>query len=465
MITLLDALDCGLLLLDEHARVLQANRWVHERCATPLAQGETLQRAFGAAVEPRLLQKVADCLAHGNASRLSQAFHPTPLPLHAPGDGGGERLRQAVDVVPLTDPEVGSARCLLQVRDVTEHVEREQTLREQTLQLSTELLRLTEAQREIERQSLRLGEMARLAPVGLFECDADSHLVYANARVAELLGEDPEPALGLEWTLLFASAEATLHEAVQRWQAGEPGATRLSVAFALPRHGSTAWLRLEGTPLRDADGSMRGHIFTMVDVTELHEQARRHEMRANHDALTGLANRARFEARLHDTAQLCESQGRCAWLLYLDLDGFKPVNDRHGHAAGDQVLQAVARRLKRVVRSHDLVARLGGDEFAVLLDNLADAAVVQRIVATIEQAVAAPIAHGDTTLRVGASVGRCAVGPGPVDLAAVMAAADADMYRVKRARRAPPERVGEPGGPVEADQAAGSRRSTTLPIE
>jgi diguanylate cyclase (GGDEF)-like protein/PAS domain S-box-containing protein len=446
MNALLDALDCGLLLLDGEGRVVQANRWLQDRCAAPVALGRPLAEAFGAEpVEPRLLRAVADCLVRGNAARLSQAFHPRPLPLFPEASVGEEapqdadaveagaprappRLRQAVDVVPVEEPPGGARHCLLQVRDVSETVRREQTLRSQALQLSTEVLKLTEAQREIERQSQRFSEIARLAPVGLLETGHGGRLVFSNARASELLGVPADPFMGQPWTAWLTAAGHAPTEALQ-------AAERPAFEFRLEAHGPPRWLRLEGTPLAN-DGQTGGHLFTLVDVTELREQARRNEMRANHDALTGLANRTRFEQRLAEVAERCQAGGQGATLLFIDLDRFKAVNDTLGHPAGDAVLQAVARRLRRCLRAEDLVARLGGDEFAVLLDGLTDEAVVQRIVRTLEDAVRAPVAVGDTTASVGASIGTATLAPGAADAAAALALADAAMYRAKRSRRA-----------------------------
>ncbi len=427
---LLDALDCGLLLLDGEGRVEQVNRWVQDRCARAPVLGAPVDQAFGAALEPRLLAAVQACLGQGNAVRLSQAFHPTPLPLFAPGsEPTAERLRQAVDVVPLQGQEPGTRLCLVQVRDVSDTVKREQTLRQQAQQLGNEVLKLAMAQREIERQSLRFSEMARLAPVGLFETDAQGHLVFGNTRAAAQLGQPIDAFLGRPWTDLLAAAGHTVDAAVA---AQERPAFECALDLG---HGKT-WLRVEATPLQEPGQPPAGHLFTLVDVTELREQARRNEQRANHDALTGLANRARFEQKLNDTAALCQAQGRLACVLFIDLDGFKAVNDTLGHQAGDEVLKAVAGRIKRVMRGEDLVARLGGDEFAVLLADVSEDAVVKRVAAKIERAVRPPVAVDGGSAAVGASIGWSLLGTAGVSAAQVLADADQAMYRAKRARKA-----------------------------
>src|SRR5262252_1462177 len=159
------------------------------------------------------------------------------------------------------------------------------------------------------------------------------------------------------------------------------------------------------------------------------------EARADTDPLTGLLNRRGFERELSRMLAQVKRHGTTAALIYLDLDGFKPVNDRHGHAAGDAVLTAVAVALTRAVRSSDVVARLGGDEFAVLLSHLT-AADAQRKGRALEAVVAAATAtHAGATLAVGAAAGTAwlLAGDAPAD---VLARADRAMYARKAAKRA-----------------------------
>ena len=154
--------------------------------------------------------------------------------------------------------------------------------------------------------------------------------------------------------------------------------------------------------------------------------------RAETDPLTDLPNRRGFERELKRSLAYVKRYGPSAALLYLDLDGFKSVNDRHGHAAGDAVLKAVAMVLNRHVRASDVVARLGGDEF-VLLWNIGEADARKKAL-TIEAAVARTTAtHAGATLSIGASAGAALLLPldKPVD---VLDRADRAMYERKAAR-------------------------------
>ena len=153
---------------------------------------------------------------------------------------------------------------------------------------------------------------------------------------------------------------------------------------------------------------------------------------ANHDQLTGLANRTVLARRL---AGAQESEGPTA-LFYVDLDGFKPINDRYGHDVGDGVLRVAAQRLLEHVRANDTVARMGGDEFVVLVEDIESAEQVEQITARLEQAFIAPLAVGRHTFAVGASIGRAVW---PADVANhhdLLVHADAAMYRAKRAKLA-----------------------------
>ncbi len=173
-------------------------------------------------------------------------------------------------------------------------------------------------------------------------------------------------------------------------------------------------------------------VSVVVDISDRRELERALRRRAFYDSLTGLPNRELLEDRLEHAVKLSRRHGRRMALLFLDLDGFKAVNDEHGHGVGDALLRETARRLTGSVRDHDTVARWGGDEFMVLLeevggrDDVADAA--HRVVEALE----APLEVDDLKLDVGVSVG-VAMGPrqeeGPDEL---VHRADTAMYEAKR---------------------------------
>jgi diguanylate cyclase (GGDEF)-like protein len=157
------------------------------------------------------------------------------------------------------------------------------------------------------------------------------------------------------------------------------------------------------------------------------------EARIDVDPLTETLNRRGFERELKRSLAYVKRYGVSAALVYLDLDGFKPVNDRHGHAAGDAVLKAVAASLIRKVRTSDIVARIGGDEFVVLLWNVTEDEAAAKAEALEAAVYATPVRWSASTLVVGASAGVAPIGPldAPADL---LGRADAAMYARKAQR-------------------------------
>jgi diguanylate cyclase (GGDEF)-like protein len=174
-------------------------------------------------------------------------------------------------------------------------------------------------------------------------------------------------------------------------------------------------------------------------VFAIHAKRRRLSLRvksvllATHDKLTGLPALRLVTDRAESAVSHARRVGEKVALMFVDLDGFKAVNDGHGHEAGDHVLAQVAARLKACVRASDTVARIGGDEFLVLLVGLRDAAAAEQIADEIVAAVSQPIPFAATTLTVGASVGIALFPDHAVDTSSLRRVADQAMYRVKRA--------------------------------
>ena len=159
---------------------------------------------------------------------------------------------------------------------------------------------------------------------------------------------------------------------------------------------------------------------------------------AHHDALTGLPNRRMFEQRLEQVLEMSRRSGRSCALLFVDLDDFKAINDAHGHAVGDLVLQAVARTIVDAVRQVDTVARLAGDEFTVLCENVDSDDAALQIVATLEHAFDKPLDVGGQPFTARASVGVSLFPRDAQDARKLLASADEAMYRVKQGRRRRP---------------------------
>jgi diguanylate cyclase (GGDEF)-like protein/PAS domain S-box-containing protein len=172
-----------------------------------------------------------------------------------------------------------------------------------------------------------------------------------------------------------------------------------------------------------------------LDISRHMENAQELWRQANHDALTGLPNRLLFEYRLGVACDHAESENYGIALLYIDLDGFKPINDHYGHEIGDRVLRLVGERLKETVRHDDTVARLGGDEFAVIAEEVESQDEVDRIARKIQAAIQCPMQLDGQSITVGASIGFALYPTDCRDSAALLGLADEKMYRQKRFRK------------------------------
>src|SRR4029077_20255607 len=156
----------------------------------------------------------------------------------------------------------------------------------------------------------------------------------------------------------------------------------------LHAEGHTVWISLNVSPVYDGDGTISYLISQIEDISDRKESEERLTRQPLHDSLTGLPNRTLFSDRVRMVASRRSAAGHA--IVYLDLDGFKLVNDTLGHAAGDQVLVEVARRLERLMRAGDTLARLGGDEFALLCEEVGEQEV-RTIADRVIDAMANPI--------------------------------------------------------------------------
>ncbi|MBU0689534.1 MAG: diguanylate cyclase [Gammaproteobacteria bacterium] len=191
---------------------------------------------------------------------------------------------------------------------------------------------------------------------------------------------------------------------------------------------------------KDEIGELAHSIMQMEkqinhQIEDLQRQQEMLDHLASHDSLTGLPNRRMFLDRLEHALARAKRQNEQLLLLFIDLDNFKIINDTHGHAAGDAVLQAVAQRLHDLLRESDTAARLGGDEFIIMLEGTWDDAQIEQMVLKVKTALAAPIPYRDIELHSGGSIGFSRFPQDGSTSSTLVAAADQAMYHCKTARR------------------------------
>ena len=274
------------------------------------------------------------------------------------------------------------------------------------------------------------------ARIGLALADLTGRYVRVNDTYAAMLGQEPEDLIGIMISDVLGGGDphglsdllAGRVPSVQaeRQYVHADGATTWllhGVATVLTPEGEPAWFAISAQDIserRRAEQDLR-------DLTAvLTEQAVR-------DPLTGLANRALLEERLRTALARDARSGESTAVLFLDLDGFKDVNDQHGHAVGDAVLRKVAERLCGVVRPSDTVARLGGDEFVVLVEGASQIAL-DALVPRLITGVTAPLNVHRKRIEVGVSVGVAMARGGDDDPQGLLSRADHRMYAAKRRR-------------------------------
>ena len=300
--------------------------------------------------------------------------------------------------------------------DITERANAEQALRTLT--------------REAQAQSDILRLVTDAIPATVVVVGADGRYRFANPAFERLAGLPREAIIGRTAGEVLGEAEvARRRPFMLRAFAGE------NVNFTLDyaRPDGVTWLALDCIPLRQDGETVDGFVGISQDITAERREQERLTALSQRDPLTGLLNRAGFEQFLEREARA--GQGASLGLLYVDLDRFKPVNDEHGHAVGDRLLQAVARRLGSLVRPSDAVARLGGDEFVMLLPHIGAAAHCEAVAEKVVAALLAPFDVDGQRLEIGASVGVALGVEADGDWGALIRRADAALYRAKASGR------------------------------
>ncbi|MGW4368221.1 diguanylate cyclase domain-containing protein [Nocardia takedensis] len=302
---------------------------------------------------------------------------------------------------------------------------RSAALGEQETTLMAVLAAAQDAEARRQLSEARFQAVFAGASIGIGTLNTRGEVLDVNAAFGEMLGIPAQVMPGRSVAELLGPVNIGYAFAqMQRVMGGETDRFRLETRHVRP-DGKVAYIDLSMSAVRDAVGAIQFLIGVAVDVTERRELADRLWHDAHHDSLTGLPNRVLFFDRL---AQATPPLGVC----YLDLDGFKAINDEWGHTVGDKVLCEVAVRLRAAIApTGGLVARLGGDEFIVLVEKCDGDTELASIARLLHRTLAGPVEVDGATMTVGASIGTVFVEDRPAAVDELMNSVDTAMYRNK----------------------------------
>ena len=289
-------------------------------------------------------------------------------------------------------------------------------------------------QRQLERALDYQRRLMERNAAGLFTVDAGNGIRDVNPALCELLGQSRQHLLGRPLACLLGGEQEEHDFAPLLRRAADGALAAAQEQRFRHRDGSPRMCRVSGVPIELDDGEA-GVLWSVIDVTELHEARDTIAFQASHDALTGLPNRRALEQHLPQWLGRRRRDGGVVAVGMLDLDDFKPVNDAHGHDAGDVLLREFGARLRALMRDGDFLARFGGDEFVLVLDDLDEQAcpaqiewVLQRLHTAVERDFELP--RGQRA-RVGMSLGLALMPRHAMDGETLLRQADAALYELK----------------------------------
>lgn len=296
------------------------------------------------------------------------------------------------------------------------------------------LLRDTSAQYEQYAEYLLSAKVFEHSGEAIMITDHDDRILKVNEGFSQLTGYPCHEVIGQLPTFLSAGREPeAFYEAL--WKQVHTDGHWNGEVWHRRKNGEpyAAWCAISA--VRDAEGEVDHYVSIFTDVTERKMRDEHRLYQSQLDMLTGLPNRVLLADRFNQIVARHARQPVGIALLFIDLDGFKPINDTYGHHVGDELLRVVADRLRASVRASDTVSRYGGDEFVCLLDDLQEIDAPQKVAATILEALNAPISVAGHTLGISASIGISVFQGSTPDLSAMMSRADDAMYHAKRAGR------------------------------
>lgn len=307
-------------------------------------------------------------------------------------------------------------------------------VRRQMLSLETAKQQLDALVQQRTAELHTLSKAVEYSPTSTVITDTQGCIEYANLKFSEITGYEPAEVIGRNPRLL-QSGQTPNSVYEELWRTIIAGGIWKGELLNRKKNGESYWENTSISPIRDAHGHISHFVALQEDVTERKAYAEQVYHQANYDDLTGLPNRKQFRERLQQQIKHAAQTGSSFALMFIDLDGFKNINDSFGHDAGDLLLRESARRIADSVRSSDFLARLGGDEFTLILQYACSAEAIGQIAEKILQQLTRPFQLDVHQGQVGASIGIALYPEDGRDAEQLIKQADHAMYRVKNSGR------------------------------
>ncbi len=301
-----------------------------------------------------------------------------------------------------------------------------------------------------EQQELRLMEVAMSnASNAMFICDRNGHVQWLNEAMSRYSGFSTGEIIG-NTPVLFSSGKHDQEFWREMWDTILAGTPWRGDITNRTKAGELFTVTQSVSPLFNEKNELTHFLAVQQDISEIRRLEEEIHYLAYHDTLTDLPNRMLFQDRVQQEISLSKRNKTPFAVLFIDLDGFKAVNDTRGHSIGDQLLQLIAGRLRSCLREGDTVARLGGDEFTILLRGIAEGEGLKQVLNKISKSVAEPCVLGEFNAYVTASIGISLFPKDAAGVEKLLIHADEAMYQAKKAGKNGYVVYGQP-------QAAGSK--------
>ncbi len=294
--------------------------------------------------------------------------------------------------------------------------------------------------RQIKEKLQRSEEMYRFLAENsvdvIWQLDDQFRFVYMSPAVKNILGYEKEELVGRH--LFSILTQESITEIIKRYasrkvlqEAGQRWGSSIYTVEAIRKTGQHIWVEVTVNPIFGTDNQLIGYNGITRDISERRRNEEIIRRYAFRDPLTNLPNRRSFEEVLRSAVDQHRRLDQPFAVMFFDVDGLKKVNDSYGHTAGDALLQAVADRLRRMMRKQDFVARLSGDEFVAVLPGIGDGGAVNLIAARLLESFHQPIVIGPNQLRIGVSIGISFFPEDAGDINTLINYADQAMYKAK----------------------------------